>query len=102
MQAVSVAMPLGLSLCSCSVNSGTSTAGTSIIAEAGSSEGGISELGDSKLCDAEMMDFFGLRGGAARQHLNSFGQYEKALNGWVQADCWAAIMQIAVKYLYRI
>ncbi len=32
-----------------------------------------------------------LRGGATSQHLNSFGQYEKGLNGGVQADCLATM-----------
>ncbi|MBW4566327.1 MAG: hypothetical protein KME32_35800 [Mojavia pulchra JT2-VF2] len=62
-----------------------------MIAEAGSSEGVMSELGDAGLLDAEMVAFLRLRGGAAGQHLNSFGQYEKALNSRVQADCWAAM-----------
>jgi hypothetical protein len=73
-----------------------------MIAEAGSSEGVMSELGDSGLCDAEMVAFLRLRRGAASQHLNSFGQYEKALNGRVQADVWLRWEQIADTYLYRI
>ncbi|MBD2537009.1 hypothetical protein H6G97_50550 [Nostoc flagelliforme FACHB-838] len=62
-----------------------------MIAEAGSSEGVMSELGDSGLCDTEMVAFLRLWGGAASQHLNSFGQYEKGLNVRVQADCLATM-----------
>lgn len=36
-----------------------------MIAEAGSSERRMSELGDSGLLDTNMLDFLGLRGGAA-------------------------------------
>jgi hypothetical protein len=48
------------SLCSCSVNSGTSTVVTLIVAEAGSSGTEMSEFGDSGLRDGEMVAFLRL------------------------------------------
>ncbi|MCC5670902.1 hypothetical protein LC653_45945 [Nostoc sp. CHAB 5784] len=83
------------SLISCSVSSGTSTALAVIVANAGFSSCEISSRswssdGMLSLNVAEVA-FLRLRGGAASQHLNSFGQYEKGLNGRVQADCLATM-----------
>ncbi|MEA5504771.1 hypothetical protein VB735_16960 [Halotia wernerae UHCC 0503] len=52
-------MPLGLSLCSSGVNSGTSTADTSMVTEAGSS----GFTGRAELLDAAEVALLRLRGG---------------------------------------